>query len=67
MVRCSISADGVGPNFPFPQPFLFYTQEANGKLLSEWTAEFLVPGAGDSQGFWDDIVEDFVPVNCPLP
>jgi hypothetical protein len=52
----------------FPtQPFLFYTQEANGVLLSEWTAEFLSPGAGNSQGFWDDIVEDYVPVNCPLP
>jgi len=52
----------------FPtRPFLFYTQEANGVLLSEWTAEFLSPGAGNSQGFWDDIVEDYVPVNCPLP
>ena len=52
----------------FPtQPFSFYTQEANGVLLSEWTAEFLSPGAGNSQGFWDDIVEDYVPVNCPLP
>ncbi len=52
-------------NFPFPQPFLFYTQEANGKLLSEWTAEMLIPGAGNSQGFWDDIVEDYVPVPFP--
>jgi len=53
------------PNFPFPQPFLFYTQEANGKLLSEWTADFLIPGAGNSQGFWDDIVEDYTPVPIP--
>jgi len=52
------------PNFP-AQPFLFYTQEANGKLLSEWTAEFLSPGAGNSQGFWDDIVEDYVAVPIP--
>jgi hypothetical protein len=53
------------PNFPAPQPFSFYTQEANGVLLSEWTAEFLSPGAGNSQGFWDDIVEDYVPVPIP--
>jgi len=53
------------PNFPFLQPRKFYTQEANGVLLSEWTAEFLSPGAGNSQGFWDDIVEDYVPVPIP--
>ena len=54
------------PCFP-ANPFSFYTQEANGVLLSEWTTEFLSPGAGNSQGFWDDIVEDYTPVNCPLP
>jgi len=54
------------PCFP-ANPFSFYTQEANGVLLSEWTTEFLSPGAGNSQGFWDDIVEDYTPVSCPLP
>jgi hypothetical protein len=32
---------------------LFYTQEANGVLLNEWTDDFLVP-----RPFWVDIVED---------
>jgi hypothetical protein len=48
---------------------LFYTQDANGVLLSEWTQEFVWNGDGDSQGddIWVDIVEDQVlPVNCPL-
>jgi hypothetical protein len=54
------------PNFPFPQPFSFYTREANGVLLSEWTAEFVWNGDGDSQGgVWNDIVEDYVPVPIP--
>jgi hypothetical protein len=52
-------------NFPFPQPFKFYTQEANGTLLSDWTAEFIFGGDGDSQGSWDDIVEDYTPVLIP--
>ena len=43
------------------QSGLFYTQEANGVLLNDWTSEFLIPGAGNSQGFWDDIVEDPAP------
>ncbi|MBW2377769.1 MAG: hypothetical protein JRF55_17620 [Deltaproteobacteria bacterium] len=54
------------PNFPFPQPFSFYTREANGVLLSEWTAEFVLDGDGDSQGgIWNDIVEDYDPVLIP--
>jgi hypothetical protein len=54
------------PNFPFPQPFSFYTREANGVLLSEWTAEFVWNGDGDSQGgIWNDIVEDYIPVPIP--
>jgi len=54
------------PNFPFPQPFSFYTREANGVLLSEWTAEFVWNGDGDSQGdIWNDIVEEYVPVDIP--
>jgi hypothetical protein len=55
------------PCFPV-QPFSFYTQDANGVLLSEWTTEFVLNGDGDAQGgIWNDIVEDYVPVNCPLP
>jgi hypothetical protein len=42
---------------------LFYSQDANGVLLNEWTAEFVWNGDGDSQGddIWVDIVEDAVP------
>ena len=36
---------------------LFYSQEANGVPLNEWTDDFLVP-----RPFWVDIVEDFVPL-----
>ncbi len=36
---------------------LFYSQDANGVFLNEWTDEFLVPTP-----FWIDIVEDFVPL-----
>ena len=36
---------------------LFYSQDANGVPLNEWTDDFLVP-----RPFWIDIVEDFVPV-----
>jgi len=47
----------------FPaQPFLFYTQDANGVFLSDWTTDFVSPGAGS---LWDDIVEDYVAVSCP--
>jgi hypothetical protein len=35
---------------------LFYLQDANGVLLNEWTADFLVP-----RPFWIDIVEDAIP------
>jgi len=35
---------------------LFYSQDANGVLLNEWTRDFLVPTP-----FWIDIVEDAVP------
>ena len=35
---------------------LFYTQEANGVLLNEWTRDFLV-----TPRFWVDIVEDAIP------
>jgi hypothetical protein len=36
---------------------LFYDQDADGVLLSEWTDDFLIP-----RPFWVDIVEDFVPL-----
>ena len=36
---------------------LFYSQNANGFLLNEWTSDFLVPTP-----FWEDLVEDFVPL-----
>jgi hypothetical protein len=35
---------------------LFYSQDANGVLLNDWTADFLAPSP-----FWEDIVEDAVP------
>jgi hypothetical protein len=35
---------------------LFYSQHADGVLLNEWTADFLVP-----RPFWVDIVEDALP------
>jgi hypothetical protein len=52
-------------NFPYPQPFLFYTQEANGTLLSKWATEFVRIGARQSRFGWKDIVEDYVPVPIP--
>jgi hypothetical protein len=39
------------------QTHLFYSQDANGVLLNEWTDDFLIP-----RPFWVDIVEDPVPV-----
>jgi hypothetical protein len=53
------------PNFPFPQPSLFYTQEANGTALSKWAAELARIGARQSQFGWKDIVEEYVPVPIP--
>ena len=38
------------------QTSLFYTQDANGVLLNEWTEDFLVP-----RPFWIDIVEAAIP------
>jgi hypothetical protein len=35
----------------------FYSQDANGVPLNEWTDDFLVP-----RPFWVDIVEDFIPL-----
>ncbi|MEJ2604347.1 MAG: pectin acetylesterase-family hydrolase [Gammaproteobacteria bacterium] len=53
------------PNFPFAQPFLFYTQEANGTPLTYWASEFVRIGQRQSQFGWKDIVEDYVPVAIP--
>ena len=51
---------------PLFQPFAFYTREANGVLLSDWTADFLEPGVRDAQDdIWNDIVEDYIPVPIP--
>jgi hypothetical protein len=36
---------------------LFYSQDADGVPLNEWTGDFLIP-----RPFWVDIVEDFVPL-----
>jgi hypothetical protein len=36
---------------------LFYTQDADGVPLNEWTNDFISPTP-----FWVDIVEDFVPL-----
>lgn len=36
---------------------LFYSQDANGVLLSDWTEDFLTSSPG-----WVDIVEDFIPL-----
>ena len=71
--RFIVSADdthggvqGTAPSncFPYPQPFLFYTQDANGELLNEWTREFVRIGARQSKFGWKDIVEDYTPVGC---
>lgn len=53
------------PNFPVPQPFSFYTQQANGTLLTYWATEFARIGARQSEFGWKDIVEDYVPVPIP--
>jgi len=53
------------PNFPFQQPFSFYTREANGTLLTEWATEFVRIGQRQSRFGWKDIVEDYVPVAIP--
>jgi hypothetical protein len=39
------------------QSSLFYSQDANGVPLREWTDDFLAPRAS-----WVDLVEDFVPL-----
>ncbi|MGB5164015.1 MAG: pectin acetylesterase-family hydrolase [Woeseiaceae bacterium] len=53
------------PNFPFEQPFLFYTQQANGTALSYWATELVRIGQRQSKFGWKDIVEDYEPVPIP--
>ena len=52
-------------NFPFPQPFSFYTQSANGTPLTYWATEFVRIGQRQSKFGWKDIVEDYEPVAIP--
>jgi hypothetical protein len=52
-------------NFPLPEPFSFYTREANGTFLTEWATEFVRIGQRQSKFGWKDIVEDYVPVPIP--
>jgi hypothetical protein len=61
----AVQVTAATPNFPVPQPFSFYTQQANGTLLSYWATEFVRIGARQSQFGWKDIVEDYVPVPIP--
>jgi hypothetical protein len=61
----AVQVTAATPNFPFPQPFSFYTREANGTLLTEWATELVRIGARQSQFGWKDIVEDYVPVAIP--
>ena len=59
-----VQGTAASPCSPLLQPFLFYTQEANGELLTDWTAEFIRIGGRQSQFGWKDIVEDYVPADC---
>ena len=61
----AIQATAPSPSFPYPQPFLFYEQQANGTLLSYWAAEFVRIGQRQSKFGWKDIVEDYEPVPVP--
>jgi len=58
--RFIVAGDGSHTALQLP---LFYSQDANGVLLNEWTRDFVQQEDGDSQGgdVWDDIVEDAVP------
>jgi hypothetical protein len=53
------------PNFPFVQPFSFYTREADGTYLTKWAAELVRIGQRQSRFGWKDIVEDYEPVQIP--
>jgi hypothetical protein len=51
--RFIVAGDGSHTALGSP---LFYTQTADGTVLSEWTSDFLIPTP-----FWVDIVEDALP------
>ena len=59
-----VQGTAPSPCFPYPQPFLFYSQDANGELLNEWMGEFIRIGNRQSQFGWKDIVEDRTAVDC---
>ena len=61
----AIQVTAPTPNFPEPQPFSFYTQEANGTPLTKWASELVRIGQRQSRFGWKDIVEDYVPVPIP--
>jgi pimeloyl-ACP methyl ester carboxylesterase len=61
----AIQVTAPTPNFPEPQPFSFYTQEANGTPLTKWASELVRIGQRQSKFGWKDIVEDYVPVPIP--
>jgi len=61
----AVQVTAATPNFPVPQPFSFYTQEANGTHLTRWAAELVRIGQRQSKFGWKDIVEDYVPVPIP--
>ena len=52
-------------NFPFPQPFSFYTQKANGTPLTRWATGLVRIGQRQSKFGWKDIVEDYEAVPIP--
>lgn len=61
----AVQVTAATPNFPFTQPFSFYTQDANGTQLSVWATEFIRIGQRQSRFGWKDLVEDYVPVPIP--
>ncbi|MEL7185103.1 MAG: pectin acetylesterase-family hydrolase [Pseudomonadota bacterium] len=63
----AIQATATTPNSASAEElyFLFYTQQANGTLLSKWAAEFARIGQRQSKFGWKDVVEDYVPVANP--
>ena len=61
----AVQGAASSPCSPDPQPFLFYTQDANGTLLSRWTEEFIRIGNRQSKFGWQDVVEHYVgPTIC---
>jgi hypothetical protein len=61
----AVQVTAATPNFPYLQPFSFYTREANGTALTDWATELVRIGARQSRFGWKDIVEDYVPVAIP--